>query len=332
MEHVTKLKLLFENWSGEKVTSFDDIPESGSYRKYYRIMGESKSVIGAYSNDKRESKAFITITKNFSKKNLRVPSLYKEDIENNVYLVEDLGDINLSNFYNNESITIENKIEIYQKVIDNLIQLQLKGLTDLDLSVLYPRDSFDKQSIIWDLNYFKYYFLKLTKVHFYEQDLEDDFNAFAKYLTSADCNYFLFRDFQSRNIMLVDKEPYFIDYQGGRKGALQYDIASLLFDANVNLTGHRNDLLNYYIKKLSKQIKFNKDEFVEYFYGYSIIRLLQMLGAFGFRGKIEKKPHFEEAIPQAVENLEIILSRFEKANSFPTLTEALVEIIESNEK
>ncbi|MGD8781568.1 MAG: hypothetical protein PVH88_21705 [Ignavibacteria bacterium] len=328
MIHIKKLKQLFENWSCEEIIAFEDIPETGSYRKYYRIKSKSKTAIGVYNNDARENTAFITITTNFSKKNLRVPSLYKEDIENNIYLVEDLGDINLCNFFNDSTKSIEAKIKIYKKTIDNLIELQLKGLTDLDLSVMYPRQSFDKQSIMWDLNYFKYYFLKLSKVHFYEQDLEDDFNSLVKYLLSTDCNYFLFRDFQSRNIMLVNNEPYFIDYQGGRKGALQYDIASLLFDANVDLSELRDSLLSYYINKLNEKIKINKEVFIEFFYGYSLTRLLQMLGAFGFRGKIEKKPHFEEAIPQAIENLKSILSRFKKIKSFPCLNELLNQIVE----
>ncbi len=318
---------IFTKWSNEQIKTINTLPQSGSNRIYLRTESENKSAICAISKDDRENKAFVTLTKNFHKKDLRVPALYEEDLTNFVYLVEDLGDLNLCDFYNDVNVSPENKISVYKKIIGNLIELQLKGLEDLDSSVFYPREAFDHQSIMWDLNYFKYYFLKLSKVHFYEQDLEDDFNSFAEYLTNTDCNYFLFRDFQSRNIMLVNKEPYFIDYQGGRKGALQYDIASLLFDANVNLSEYRKDLLKYYIIQLKSKMNLDENEFVEYFYGYSLIRLLQMLGAFSFRGKIERKPHFEEAIPQALENLELILSKFEKAKSFPTLYKVLNRII-----
>ena len=139
--------------------------------------------------------------------------------------------------------------------------------------------------MIWDLNYFKYYFLKLANIPFNEQNLEDDYKVFIKFLLSAPKDYFLYRDFQSRNIMLFKNQPFFIDYQGGRKGALQYDLASLLYDAKADIPNEiRKHLLQHYINELKKHIDINEDEFSQYYYGFVFIRIMQALGAYGFRG------------------------------------------------
>ena len=223
---------LFEDWSGEAATQMDQIAQAGSDRRYFRIHGASKSAVGTYNAEYKENKAFIRFTQHFWNKGLPVPEVYAESLLNGVYLQEDLGDAQLFNFLPpfgepwNDDV-----IGLYKKSVTALADLQITGGEGLDYSVCYPRDAFDKQSMMWDLNYFKHYFLKLAKVPFDEQALEDDFQKFTNYLLLAECNYFLFRDFQSRNIMIKDGNPYFIDYQGGRKGALQYDVASLLYQA-----------------------------------------------------------------------------------------------------
>ena len=194
----------------------------------------------------------------------------------------------------------------------------------------YPRPQFDKQSMMWDLNYFKYYFLKLARIHFDEQALEEDFQTFTDYLLQTDIDYFLYRDFQSRNIMLKDGKPYFIDYQGGRRGALHYDLASLLFDAKADMPDSvRKSLLGFYIITVSKYIKVEPEQFKRYFYGYVLIRIMQAMGSYGFRGFYEKKEHFLQSIPYALNNLASILSTVRFPIKIPALLDALENVIRS---
>jgi hypothetical protein len=184
--------------------------------------------------------------------------------------------------------------------------------------------------MMWDLNYFKYYFLKLAQIPFDEQKLENDFQKFSKFLLSTDRNYFLYRDFQSRNIMLVDEKPYFIDYQGGRKGALQYDIASLLYDAKADIPPEvRLHLLDEYIHTLQEFTTVDSKTFIEYYYGYVFIRIMQALGAYGFRGFYERKPHFLRSVPYAIHNLEILLHTVKLPIELPALMDAWSRLIRS---
>ena len=307
----TLLKL-FENWSGEKPDSIVPLPQSGSYRKYFRITGKTKKAIGVFNNDRKENQAFISFTKHFHKHHLSVPVLYSSDIDNDVYLIEDLGDKTLFAFIEerrSKEDFPEEGIKHYQTALDELIKFQVDASKDLDYSVCYPRNSFDRQSMQWDLNYFKYYFLKLTQTPFDEQKLEDDFNSLIDFLTIAKRDFFMYRDFQSRNILLKHDKLYFIDYQGGRKGALQYDVASLLYDGKANLPQSvRDHLLNYYLKKLNAKSILNKNEFIKHYYGYVLIRILQAMGAYGFRGIYEKKVHFLKSIPFAVNNIIYLLN------------------------
>jgi aminoglycoside/choline kinase family phosphotransferase len=221
---------LFEHHFQEKVETFSMLPPSGSYREYCRLENSNRSVIGAFNADVKENTAFLSFTNHFRKKGLPVPEIFAVSSDLKKYLLEDLGNVTLFDFLSetresegfSETIVAE-----YLKVLKVLPKIQIAGGKDLDYSVCYPREAFDKQSMMWDLNYFKYYFLKLAKIPFDEQALEDDFQAFSDYLLSAPSDYFLYRDFQSRNVMLKDGGVHFIDYQGGRRGALQYDLASL---------------------------------------------------------------------------------------------------------
>jgi hypothetical protein len=184
--------------------------------------------------------------------------------------------------------------------------------------------------MMWDLNYFKYYFLKLAKVSFDEQLLEDDFQKFCDYLLDVDNNFFLYRDFQSRNIMLKDKDIYFIDYQGGRKGALQYDVASLLYDAKANIPEHiRKQLLKHYIDELQNYIKIDEQKFIQQYYGYVLIRIMQAMGAYGFRGFYERKEHFLKSIPYAIKNMKYILDNVELPIKIPALLDVLNNVVGS---
>lgn len=318
---------MFENWAKEPATQFRQLPQSGSSRSYCRISGDTKTAIGVYNSDRRENEAFLSFSYHFFKEKLHVPEIFHADIDNNVYLQQDLGDITLFSLLNSGKTEEEIKV-LYKQIIDNLPKFQITGGKHLDYNKCYPRSAFDKQSMMWDLSYFKYYYLKLSNIPFDEQRLEDDYNKFTDFLLQTDCNYFLYRDMQSRNIMMVNNIPYFIDYQGGRKGAIHYDIASLLYDAKANLSPSiRAELLDYYIETIGKYLMVNKKEFIGFYYGYVLIRILQAMGAYGFRGLYEKKEHFLQSIPYAVRNLEWLLNTSYIKVKIPELLKVIEYII-----
>lgn len=329
-----KIKALFESWSNDKVVKMTPLAQSGSDRKYFRIFSENKTVLGVYNLDAKENLAFIEFTKHFESKGLKVPRILAENVTANIYLIEDLGDITLFAYLTKEKEKGEYTADlksVYYKVLEALPNFQLKGGDGLNYSLCYPRASFDKQSMMWDLNYFKYYFLKLAQIPFEEQALEDDYQKFTDYLLQADQDYFLYRDFQSRNIMIKDDDVYFIDYQGGRKGALQYDLASLLYDAKAEIPQYaREELYTYYIGQLKKHIEINEIEFEKFFQGYVLIRIMQAMGAYGFRGFYEKKAHFLASIPPALNNLDSLLKTIDIPIELPTLIPLLKKLVKSD--
>jgi aminoglycoside/choline kinase family phosphotransferase len=325
---------LFEKHFNEKVETFELLPASGSYRQYCRLINENRSVIGALNNDIKENTAFLSFSNHFFHKGIRVPEIYRVSSDLKIYLQEDLGNTNLFEFLSKtreEEGFSENIIDEYKKVLRALPKIQIIAGKDVDYSVCYPREAFDKQSMMWDLNYFKYYFLKLAKVHFDEQALEDDFQEFSNYLLSASSNYFLYRDFQSRNVMLKNDEVYFIDYQGGRLGALQYDLASLLYDGKADIPESvRKQLYAFYIGELKKLMKVDEERFSAYFKGFVLIRIMQAMGAYGFRGFYEKKEHFLKSIPYALKNVELLLVDLNLPVKMPELLNVLKQLAHSD--
>jgi aminoglycoside/choline kinase family phosphotransferase len=322
MDHSLLLKL-FSNKFNTPAKSVLDLPPSGSSRRYCRISNEQHTAMGVYNSDKPENKAFIDFSRHFYKQGLSVPEIYEVDPGQEYYLLEDLGDETLKDYGDKirqgDEIPRE-LIKLYKDALKELIQFQIKGHDGLDYSVCVPRDEYDRQSVLWDLNHFKYFFLKLSGIPFNEQQLENDFQEFSDYLSQADANSFLFRDFQSRNIMYHNNKLYFIDYQGGRKGALQYDPASLLFEAKTNLPPSiREELLEYYLDELSKYRETDRRQFKEYYYPFALIRIFQALGAYGLRGLIEKKPVFLQSIPLALANLGWILHHVDLPVKMPEL-------------
>src|SRR5690349_22040731 len=211
---------------------------SGSARNIIRLVGGKFTAVGILYPVREENAAFIQFSRHFRRHGLPVPEIYAEDLKQGAYLEEDLGDLTLFAFLSlnrDDQAIASSVIEAYRKTVAVLPRFQVEAGRDLNYKVAYPRGSFDRQSIAWDLNYFKYYFLRLAGIPFNEQALEDDFGRLTRFLLSAGRDYFLYRDFQSRNVMWRDSQPFFLDYQGGRKGALQYDIASLLYDAKADL-------------------------------------------------------------------------------------------------
>jgi aminoglycoside/choline kinase family phosphotransferase len=292
---------------GRSDIKIEALPQSGSDRKYFRIFDSGRSIIGAYNPNYEENEAFIGFTEHFISKGLPVPEIFRYLPDKFIYFLKDLGDMNLFTWLQQKHARDgfdEEAENIYRKILDKLILFQTKGIDGLNLDLCYPHKSFDRQSMMWDMNYFKYMFLKLVSVPFNERRLEHDFNILADFLLETRQDLFLYRDFQSANVMLVDGEPWFIDYQGGRKGAPQYDVASLLFDAKAHIPEEsRQRLLNHHINNFCSVSGESTTEFRGYFAGFSIIRLMQALGAFGFRGLYEKKPTFTGSIVPAVKLL-----------------------------
>ncbi|MEW6195331.1 MAG: RNase adapter RapZ [Bacteroidota bacterium] len=324
---------LFESYTGEKIISITPLPESGSARKYFRLISTGHTLIGAYNPDKRENNSFVYLTKHFGKHKLSVPSLFKTDLKKGIYLLEDLGDTTLFSLLGKKRDGSDPPGEIinyYHRALEALIKFQVTSHRDLKFKNCYPRPEFDHQSIKWDLNYFKYYFLKLANIPFDEEKLENDFSLLGNHLLEADHKYFMYRDFNSRNIMIKNDELYFIDYQGGRKGALQYDVASLLYDSKADLPQQvRDELLLYYLNSLSIHKKINLKNFKKYFYPYVLVRLLQMFGAYGYRGYFEGKAHFLKSIPYAIRNLEYVLTKIKI--KIPELKVVLERLITSEQ-
>ena len=336
-----QLKALFRQWAGEPCTQCLALGANGSSRRYYRIIGDTRRCIGAIASDVRENEAFFAYSRHLHARGIRVPELYAVHDDRRRYLQQDLGDLSLY------GLLYEKKqkgggfdaemLALYRQALADLHDIQVAG-RDMDFSVAYPRPAFDSRSILWDLNYFKYNDLKLQHIPFDEDRLEDDFQHFAGRLLSADTNYFLYRDFNPRNIMVVENSKlkienslthnndsqfsillpasqalstaekksnpaknsqlFYIDYQGGRRGAAQYDVASLLFSAKSDLPqALRNELLQHYVSLHGDA------HFMDHFWHYVLLRILQTLGAYGYRGLFERKPYFIESIPLAHNNL-----------------------------
>jgi aminoglycoside/choline kinase family phosphotransferase len=305
----------------------------GSGRNILRLTSERNRAIGILYPMREENIAFLEFSRHFHRHGLPVPEIYAQDLERDAYIEQDLGDTTLFEYLSKnrvaENIAPE-VIEAYRKVVATLPRFQVEAGRDLYYKVCYPRDSFDRQSIAWDLNYFKYYFLRLAGIPFNEQALEDDFDRLTDFLLSTDRDYFLYRDFQSRNVMLHHGQPFFLDYQGGRKGALQYDIASLLYDAKADLPPQlRQQLLDHYLESLSGYIKLNRDAFMRHYYAYVYVRIMQALGAYGFRGFYERKPHFLQSVPYALTNLRWLLQNVELPIKVPTLLGAFKSMLAS---
>jgi len=305
----------------------------GSGRNIIRLATDKQSAIGILYSVREENAAFLEFSRHFRRHALPVPEIYAEDLTQGAYLEEDFGDTTLFEFLSKNRVA-ENLappvVEAYRKVVAVLPRFQIEAGRDLNYKVCYPRGSFDRQSINWDLNYFKYYFLRLAGIPFNEQALEDDFNCLTSFLLSANCDYFLYRDFQSRNVMLSGGRPFFLDYQGGRKGALQYDIASLLYDAKADLPpGLRQQLLDLYIERVGGMIELDREAFLHHYYSYVYVRILQALGAYGFRGFYERKAHFLQSVPYALKNLRWLLHNVKLPIALPTLMAAFNSMLAS---
>lgn len=334
-ESIDVLKKLFERHFHQPAELVQPLQGElgGSGRKIIRLAADDASAVGILYDIRGENVAFLEFSRHFRSHGLPVPEIYGADLNAGAYLEEDLGGTTLFQFLSanrNGDEIASAVVEVYRKVAEELPRFQIEAGRDLNYKVCYPRASFDRQSIAWDLNYFKYYFLKLADIPFSEQELEVDFGRLTRFLLTAPRDYFLYRDFQSRNVMLRDGQPFFLDYQGGRKGALHYDIASLLFDAKADLPPElRQHLLDCYLDRLAGFVELGREEFMRHYYSFVYIRIMQALGAYGFRGFYERKPHFLQSVPFALKNLSWLLENVELPVAIPTLLGAFRSMIGS---
>ncbi len=329
------LRELFEQHFGSAVETAHPLRAmlGASGRKIVRLSNRQHSAIGILYAGREENIAFLEFSRHFRRHGLPVPEIYATALERDAYLEQDLGDTTLFEFLS-ENRSGDNiaqpAVEAYRKVVAILPRFQVEAGHDLNYAVCYPRASFDRQSIAWDLNYFKYYFLQLAGIPFNEQSLEDDFDHLTTFLLSADREYFLYRDFQSRNVMLCEGSPFFLDYQGGRRGALQYDIASLLFDAKADLPPPlRQHLLDCYLERLGEHIPLDRAAFMQHYYAYVYVRIMQALGAYGFRGFYERKTFFLQSVPYALKNLRWLLHNVELPIPLPALMDTFRNMLGS---
>lgn len=326
-----KLKNLFQQWYGSQPESIYELPHSGSSRRYYRIASTNFSAIGAFNTNYAENLTFVDFTNQLRNSRVNVPEIYASQLEKNIYIIEDLGDQQLLSWLLQQKETDAFPLEaliLYKKVIGQLIHMQIIAGKDFDYSKCHQHPKFDKESILYDLNYFRTYFIDSLQLKYKQELLQADFETFADYLLQADNQYFMFRDFQARNILIKQEEPYFIDYQGGRKGPLQYDLASLLFQAKAQIPEkYKKDLLDDYIQIAQLYTPLDTNEFKEYFFAFAMIRVLQTLGAYGLRGLVEKKQHFSESIPLAIRNLKNLKNQVSILNKTPDLHNVIEQII-----
>ena len=318
------LRQLYKSYAGHEPEDVEALAGAGSNRRYFRLKGDP-TLIGVKGENADENRAFLYLAAHFREKGLPVPRVCARSQDEMHYLQEDLGDTLLFDAIGkgrSSGTFDEEEKRLLRQTIRLLPALQVKGAEDLDFGRCYPQAEFNRRSVLWDLNYFKYCFLKATGIDFQEDRLEDDFQAMADVLLKADAPYFMYRDFQSRNVMVRDGEPWFIDYQGGRRGPLHYDVASFLWQAKAHYPDTlRKELLDEYLDALRAYIPVDEAEFKSLLRHFVLFRTLQVLGAYGFRGYFEKKPHFLQSVPYAIGNLRKLLR--EGFPEYPYLCEVL---------
>ncbi len=334
-KQIEELKKLVKK-TGRHATLVTPLPPSGSPRCYYRIQtSEGKHFMGVYHPDSRENRAHYLFTRHFQEKGLPVPQIHAHSEDYHYFILDDLGDTTLLQYLekNREQLSGEEIEKLFQRVIDDLLRFQMEGIKGLKPEYAYPLAEFNRRSVLWDLNYFKYFFIKTNEISFDENLLENDFQAFADVLMQPARDFFHYRDFQSRNIMMKEDAFWYIDFQGGRRGPLPYDLISLLYQAKAQLTEEqREHLYHYYLEHLAHLQPNAVSEFEKYYSDFLFFRLMQVLGAYGFRGLFQRKPHFLESIYPAISTLEQQLDKRHRTIETPELLSVFNRIISIKEK
>ena len=309
-----KLKELFRDTQGCEAVSCEHLSGSGSNRQYYRLKDAAgNSLVGVVGTSLDENHAFCYLSQHFSTLHLSVPKVQAVSDDGYRYLQTDLGNRTLFDALKTGREAggryTQHEKELIQRTIEELPNIQVLGARNLDFSKCYPQESLDATNVLFDLNYFKYCFLKATGLDFHELKLEASFQLMVNDIVNIPGKAFMYRDFQARNVMLNDEDrPFFIDFQGGRKGPVQYDLASFLWQASA-LYSHdlREELIKCYTNRLKQYVEVNEIPFRRDLHLCVLFRLLQVLGAYGFRGYFERKKHFLESIPPAMQNLRDLL-------------------------
>ena len=318
---------LYAEYTGQEADSITELPSSGSNRRYFRLQG-NPTLIGVSGTSVEENRAFLYMAQHFKKKGLPVPTVYYRSADDRFYLQEDLGNTLLFDAIEKgrkSSVFDEEERQLLKQTITLLPDIQFIGADGFDFSHCYPQPEFNRRSILWDLNYFKYCFLKATGLEYQEDRLEDDYQKMADVLLRSTSATFMYRDFQSRNVMVRDGKPWLIDFQGGRKGPVYYDVASFLWQAKANYPKElREELLDDYLHALQRYQPMDEKYFHSQLRHFVLFRTLQVLGAYGFRGYFEKKPHFIQSVPFAIENLRGLLR--EDYPEYPYLNQLLREL------
>jgi aminoglycoside/choline kinase family phosphotransferase len=328
-QHIEQISKLYHTAFGEFPKEVYKLPQSGSDRIYYRVIGV-KSCIATFNQHIRENQTFLRFTRHFKESNVPVPEIFVVSEDERIYLQENLGDVSLLNELEKQGHN-DDVYRLFQSALRHLANMQIKGHHQFNYEWCITSQEFGKQAILADLLYFKYYFLDTLKIPYDKEKLIDDFEVLSIYLARVDYQFFMFRDFQSRNVMVRDGEVFFIDYQGGMKGAVQYDVASLLWQAKAELPDEwKNSLLEYYIDCAESllQKKIDRPRFIGQYNGYVLIRLLQVLGAYGFRGLFERKAHFLTSIPMALRNLRWFLNNKIVGISVPEFERILAQVVD----
>jgi len=326
MEEVLKhIENLFNTFQGSSWDSIQKIPQSGGDRIYFRINQGAETWIATYNLNVKENQTFIYFAQHFHERGMPVPQLLAVNQDQTVYLQEDVGTTSLLDVLEQEGKT-EAVFALFQKSLTALAKLQIQGAQGLDYNHCLTSKSFGKHSILTDLLYYKYYFLDTLQYPYDKQALIDELELLSEQLAQNQYDNFMFRDFQSRNIMVKEGEVFFIDFQGGMQGGLPYDFASLLWQAKAELSNEwKEKLLVHYINELQKLLPTPLDvnEFKKQYHGFVLLRLLQVLGAYGFRGLFERKAHFLTSIPLGLKNLKNFLQEYSLAKDKPVFASIL---------
>jgi len=317
---ITQNKALGEFISSNKLSG------AGSTRQYFRVTTTTGTYIACNGTNSDENRAFLYFANHFKQANLPVPRIFAQETpEPWLYIIEDFGDTDLLTYKQNCN---EKQVEtLYQQALTDLQKFQIQAANSIDYSHCFNRSQFDEVAMKWDFYYFKYYYLKLTPLECSDQQLENDCNTLINFLLRAPRSYCMYRDFQARNIFVHENSLHYIDFQGAMQGALQYDVVSLLYQAKANLSAaQRERLLDFYIEQLPRSTCTSACEFRELYEGFVFIRILQTLGAYGYRGFIQRKQHFIESIAPALENLKLQSEKIHALISIPYLNSCIQQL------